>query len=161
MSDNAGMTIAAEVDIVESNIGVLRDNGADLLEQHYQEIARRKNVLKLDPHWDSYTQLEDHDMLVTLLAIRGEEIVGYSIVILSPMLHYRQQTMAQSDVLFIREDCRGLRLFERLREASEDAARAAKADMFTWHAKPGTSLDRILDRRADYSIHDVIYSKEL
>lgn len=130
----------------------------DLFEAHWQEIAREKDLMVLDPDWPRYEALERNGVLLALGAYEDEKLVGYSVGLITPHLHYRALTFYQNDVLFVSPAARHSRLGVRLIEETEAAAQARGAEWFAWHAKKGSTLDRLLDRRG-YAVHDIIYGR--
>jgi hypothetical protein len=68
--------------------------------------------------------------------------------------------MCQNDLLFVRKSHRRGMTGMRLITATERAAKERGVKMMLWHAKPGTTLDRMLPRLG-YGIQDVIYSQVL
>ena len=78
-----------------------------LLDLHYKELVEFPEI-PLDPDFDHYIWMENH-RLNRCFVVRDDNgrMVGYSVFTLSPHRHYRSQTVACMDVLFIREDARG------------------------------------------------------
>ena len=54
-----------------------------LLELHYAELTRNKEIAKLAPDWVRYRTLEDNGYLLTLLAHEDGKLIGYSVFIIS------------------------------------------------------------------------------
>lgn len=131
-----------------------------ILEQHREELATDKSLMVLKPDLPVYIQLEDNDALLSIGAFDGDEIVGYSVNIISRNLHYADVVMCQNDVLFLKPDYRtgpnGLRL---IRE-TERLAKGRGCHMILWHAKSDTQFMAIL-RKLGYRVQDVIYSRGL
>lgn len=141
-------------DIIESELW-------PLLVEHREELTTNKALMKLAPDTARYRDLEAAGSLCGLV-VRDEAraVAGYSVNFIAPHLHYSECVAAHNDVLFLRRDHRQGTLGLRLLRATEDACRAHGAALICWHAKPGTSLEQILRRRA-YRVQDVIFSKEL
>lgn len=105
-----------------------------------------------------YASLEAAGSLITFGAFEGDEMVGYSVAILGPHLHYGF-TYAHHDLLYVDPAYRKGTLGLRLIRATEAEAKARGARCATWHAKPGSALQRILDRLG-YGSEETVYLKE-
>lgn len=128
--------------------------------EHWEEIARNKHLMVLNPDVEQYARLERAGLLFAVIAYAGDEIIGYSVNILVRNLHYSALLMAQNDLLFVGAAHRGGRAFMRLRDATIAAAARRGARMMLWHAKENTPLAEILPRMG-CKVQDIIYSEEL
>ena len=103
-----------------------------LWDEHWEEVALNRDVIKLDPDLDQYAELESRGALHVVVGRAASEIVGYHISIIRPHLHYRQSLSAFTDVYFIRQAHRkgmtGVRLLKEV-EATLKARGVQK--MFT------------------------------
>lgn len=132
---------------------------ADLFEQHYQEVALDKNLLKLDANWDSYKIMESSGRLMAIGAFSGELLIGYSVNIVMQALHYAKLLFCQNDLLFVAREYRN-GVGRKLIQHTEKLARERGVHLMLWHAKQATTLDRLLPRLG-YNVQDIIYSKKL
>lgn len=132
----------------------------DLLEAHYDELATDKLRMVLAPDLARYQAIDDQGLLLSLGMFDGEEMVGYSVGIVTTSLHYSALTMYQNDVLFLAKDHRNAGVGKHLIDATEAAARARGAGMVLWHAKPNTPLFFLLTHLA-YVTQDVIFGRGL
>jgi GNAT superfamily N-acetyltransferase len=131
-----------------------------LLEEHRQELATNPEKMRLDPDVATYAHLEELNRLMSLGVFTDDgEMVGYSINIVARNLHY-DLVMCQNDILYLQKDHRVGATGLKLIRATEDHAKELGCDFMLWHAKPNTSLDKILPR-VGYRVQDVMYSKEL
>jgi hypothetical protein len=73
----------------------------DLWQQHYEEIAERTDVIKLDPDVDRYKYLEQNGMLEIHTVRDDGTLIGYSLWFLSYNIHYKKSYVASSDILYI------------------------------------------------------------
>jgi GNAT superfamily N-acetyltransferase len=152
---------AAGIRIVEAPLGDRIDRMQELLVAHWDEVAKNKQVMVLKPDRERYAWLDANDGLLCLWALDPDgEIVGYSVNFLGPHIHYADLRVCNNDVLFLREDLRPSSLGLRLIRETERAAKARGARLMLWHAKQGTSLDKIM-QRLRYGVQDIIYSKEI
>ena len=131
-----------------------------LFQEHYEEIALRKDLMELKPNWPMYDALDQSGVLFIYLAMQDDVCIGYSMNIVTNHLHYADLRYSQNDVLFIKKEFRGGRIGLRLMKVTEDHARSLGCKVMLWHAKEDTTLAKLLPR-LKYGVQDVIYSKEL
>lgn len=132
--------------------------GTELLRSHWDEIAREKDLMVLDPAWDRYLSLEQSGVLLSLGAYEDDTLVGYSVGLVVPHLHYQGLVYYQNDVLFVAPSHRRSRLGIDLIERTEAEAALRGARWHAWHAKKDSALDQLLSRRG-YAVHDIIYAR--
>lgn len=131
-----------------------------LFEEHYEEIARNKQVMKLKPNWPMYEAVDKAGFLFIYLAMQDGICIGYSMNIIMHHLHYADLKVTQNDVLFVKKEFRGGRLGLRLLKVTEDHARSEGSKLMIWHAKENTALEKLLPR-LKYGVQEVLYSKEI
>ncbi len=131
-----------------------------LQKEHWDEIARNKHIMILNPDNERYGKLEDAGLLLSLGAFDNESLVGYSINFITTNLHYKELTYLDNDVLFLSKKYRVGRNGIRLIKETEKKAKEHGARMCLWHAKKNTTLEKILPKMG-YNIQDIIFSKEL
>ena len=131
-----------------------------LFEEHYEEIARNKQVMKLKPNWPMYESVDKNGFLFIYLAMQGDVCIGYSMNIIMHHFHYADLRVTQNDVLFIKKEFRGGRIGLRLMKVTEDYAKSLGCKVMLWHAKEDTTLAALLPR-LKYGVQDIIFSKEL
>lgn len=166
--------VTAAVEIGHTDIDELRGKARELWVAHYREIATNPKVMKLNPDWKRYYELELRDELACLGARQSGELVGYSVNIITRHLHYCEMTYMQNDVLFLAEDHRKGGVGAMLIDATIERARSLECQMITFHAKPGTALCRMLsggrlnitevkgpDDPLGFQVQDIVFSKVL
>jgi hypothetical protein len=146
--------------IEEISVSEHIDQVGELLEEHWLELAKNKELMVLKPDRERYATLERAGVILALGAFDGDRMVGYSVNLVGPHLHYADLAFAQNDVLFIAKSHRLGRTGYTLIKATEVAAKARGAQMLVWHAKQDTALDVLLPRLG-YGVQDILYSKEL
>lgn len=152
---------AAGVRIVEMPMAGRVDEFWALLEKHWHEVARNKQVMVLKPDRERYLQLEAQGGLLCLAAVDPDgEVVGYSVNFIGPHIHYVDLVVCNNDVLFLREDLRPSPIGLRLLKDTERLAKARGARLMLWHAKEDTALATIMPRLG-YGVQDIIFSKEI
>ena len=131
-----------------------------LFEEHYEEIARNKQVMKLKPNWPMYESVDQNGFLFIYLAMQDDVCIGYSMNIIMHHFHYADLRVAQNDVLFVKKEFRGGRLGLRLLKVTEDHAKLAGCKLMLWHAKENTALAKLLPK-LKYGVQEIMYSREI
>ena len=131
-----------------------------LFEEHYEEIARNKEVMKLKPDEKAYHNLKEANQIFILSAWQDDVLIGYSVNFVLNHPHYADLLLAQNDLLYIKKEMRGSRAGLRLIKETETHATSLGCKLMLWHAKENTALGAILPR-LKYGVQDIIYSKEL
>lgn len=132
-----------------------------LLEQHYRELAKHQDRVKLNPDWHRYRDLEQNGAFLVFTVRRGRELVGYAGFFASRHPHYADLMLVSNDVLFLVPTLRGGTAGVRFIRFCEDQLRAIYAQQqcaLTWHAKEGTTLAAVLPRM-NYGVQDIVFSK--
>jgi predicted GNAT superfamily acetyltransferase len=149
-----------QVEIRISTVAEMLRDAELLFQDHYDEVAKNKEVMKLKPDVKVYTALEKQDKLLILAAYIDNKMVGYSVNILSYHLHYADLFYAHNDILFVVEEYRNSKVGLALIKKTEAFAKALDAKLLLWHAKEDTALDKLMPRLG-YGVQDIIHSKEL
>lgn len=121
------------------------DEFKDLCVHHWREIANYKDEIALDPDWGKYLKMEEIGMLVVITARDHDILVGYSVFIVTPHLHYRQCVVAMNDLIFILPDRRGYAGAKLILE-SHRVMVALGADRIMWHIKPRNDWSSVLGK---------------
>ncbi len=128
------------------SVAVMKEQGQHLLEQHYEELTRNKEVIKLNVDWDAYRAMEKSGRLVAIGVWDSGELLGYSVFFLSRHMHYKDSLMALNDVLFLRQDKRKGSLGIKLIKKSENILEGCGVTKILWHCKYGTVAGELLKK---------------
>lgn len=132
----------------------------ELLNEHWEELVSKKHLFKVNGDYERYDLLEKNGALITILAKENDEVVGYSVNILSPHLHYKDTLVCYNDLLFVSKDKRNSPLGIKLIKYTEELAKERGAQVMLWHAKQDTPLSKILPRMGN-TLHEQVFMKEL
>lgn len=136
------------------------DQAVELLVEHREELATDKALMVLKPDFEKYYALDHTGELLVIGAYRGDNLIGYSVNIITNNLHYADLIMCQNDVLFLtaseRKGAAGLRLIRK----TQALAKLEGAQIMLWHAKPETNLDQLMPRMGG-TVQDVIWKVNL
>jgi L-amino acid N-acyltransferase YncA len=134
------------------------DEVQPLLEAHYQELTRNKEVVKLEPRWSEYAALERMGCFVVLTARDEGALIGYNAFFVNPHMHYAALRVAQNDVFYLREDHRRGTTALRFLRWSEQECRAMGAHKLVYHCKLSNKFAPIL-HRLGYADEEVMCGK--
>lgn len=143
-------------DIIESELW-------PLLVEHREELTTNKVLMRLNPDVERYREAERAGFGLSIVARDGERIVGYSINFVAPHIHYKDVLIVYNDALWTTHSHRAT-VGAQLMAETEAASLRRGARLMAWHAKPGTTLDRIMQievRRKRARVQDIVYTKEL
>lgn len=92
---------------VESFASAYSDPDAKaLLQKHWQEIAKAKDLFRLAPDETFYAEADKQGKLLIITARDGTALVGYFVWIVFKHPHYKDVIMAQEDIHFLLKDYR-------------------------------------------------------
>jgi hypothetical protein len=173
------------------SVAEVRGDLEDLIIAHYEELTANKDVVQLAPDYERYQQLEDMGKLA-IFTVRDMpnlndgtipgKLVGYSIFFIDQHIHYRNQSFANNDIIFLHQDYRNpftwrrwllswtRRLLvipkrtkgigEQLIDFSEEQLRLMCVTKVIWHIKFKLNWFPILKRRG-YAREDFTVGKIL
>lgn len=137
------------MDIRRSNVAEMRAIATTLFDANEDEVVGKvRPPLEID--WPRYQLLEEGGALPILAAwsveFAQQQLVGYSVSVIVPHLHYHHRLECHNDVVYIAENARQSTAIFSLLRATEDAAAAAGASRMLWHVPPGSPLDLLMRR---------------
>lgn len=148
------------IEIVNGTVETHRYEMEHLLVEHVEELTTNKELMKLNPDWDSYIQLEKAGGLFSLFVKHEGKVIGYSVNFITHHLHYSDLTTASNDVLFLTKAYRDNNIGRDLIARSEERAKELGADIYSLHAKEKTTLNTLLPLLG-YKVQDIIHTKVL
>jgi N-acetylglutamate synthase-like GNAT family acetyltransferase len=135
-----------------------REELEELLPLHWDEIARDKDIIKLEPDWATYENLERVGQFHMMVARYEGKMIGYAIYFVRPHLHYLSSLSAICDIYFIhplfRSGRTGLNLFK---EAEKSLKMRGVQKIFT-----GTKVfadKSVLFEHLGYRLTEKLYTK--
>jgi len=129
-----------------------------LFQDHWKEIARHQDTVPLDPDMKQYTALQDMGALHTLVAREEGKIIGYTVYIMMPHLHYKQNMFAYNDLIYVDQAHRGSRVGYTLLKKAEEYLKDKGADSITVHMKPEHSFEGLLNKMG-YNQSEILFEK--
>lgn len=130
------------------------------LPYHYDEIAKDKQVMRLDPDAELYREKSANGQMLFVAARDHGVLFGYFAWFLHPHPHYKQLTVAQSDVYYLSPLYRGQGYGQDLFRAARDFAKAAGAQYCFISTKVGHDHPALM-ARLGLKPRDLIYGGPL
>ena len=131
-----------------------------LLEQHWQEIALNQQMIKLNPDWQAYYNLEECGALKIFTARSEGALVGYFVVICRKHLHYIDHVFAFNDILYLHKDYRKGLTGAKLMKFAEKYLKEDGVSVVVVNTKKHKPFDSLLEWLG-YNHIENIYSKTL
>jgi hypothetical protein len=151
-----------QTQLLDIRLGSYKDvaQAAALLDEHWIELAKNKDLMVLSPALERYEAMENADFMFTLCAYLDGELIGYSTNFIVTHMHYSGLLVCSNDLLFISKPYRNSSLGGNLIRVTEEEAVKRGAKLMLWHAKENTPLSACLPKMG-CKVQEVIYSKEL
>lgn len=131
-----------------------------LLERHWEEIAVNKDVIKLNPDWDAYAELEWNGNLKIFTARDDGKLIGYFVVIVRKHIHYKDHLFAANDILFVAPEFRKGTTGTKLIKFAEKCLKEDGVSVLVVNTKRHKPFDKLLDWLGFNHVENV-YSKLL
>lgn len=78
-----------------------------LLDRHWREVARNKDIVALNPEYSVYTSLGRKKWLRVYTARLDGKLAGYAVYFVRPHPHYKDHMWAVSDIFWLAPETRG------------------------------------------------------
>lgn len=131
------------------------DEARPLLGLHWNEIAKNKELLKLNPDDEMCGRISDNIVLVTARA--GGRLVGYFMWLMVNHPHYKHVRVAEEDLHFLLPEFRrGLTGYNLIKAACK-AAFDSGADLLIAREKIGHEHTKLMGRLG-FAPTDIVYT---
>jgi hypothetical protein len=128
-----------------------------LMEAHWQEIAKNKDLLKLNPDVACYQAIEQNNKMLLVTARCETRLVGYFLWLLVTHAHYKHVLVAEEDLHFmLPEFRRGLTGYSFIKAACK-AATDAGAKLLIMREKIGHEHQALM-KRLKFKPTDIVYT---
>lgn len=131
----------------------------DILYRHWQELALNKDKIYLKPDVQRYVGLQKNNILHNIVVYKDNKIVGYSITLITPSLHYSDNIFAQVDVIYVDQAYRHSTIGARLLIETERQAKDNGAHVVLHHAKPYVPMIIKPLEKLNYQLYELMYGK--
>lgn len=136
--------------------------GEQLTQQHYKEVPFGSDKLEFDIDWDAFHIIENEGCLLVLAAFDiKSNLVGYLVVITTPMLHHAGKYIAVTDSFYVHPKHRKHGVFEALLNRAVEMCREAEVTAFRVGVNQNFPLDPDMLTRLGLSHAETIYQQEL
>lgn len=131
-----------------------------LLQDHWEEVAVNKSVIKMNPDWEAYHNLEDNGALRIFTARSDDTLIGYFVVLIRSHIHYKDHIFAANDVLFLKQEHRKGLTGAKLMKFAEKCLKDDGVSVLVVNTKRHKPFDGLLEWLG-YSHVENVYSKYL
>ena len=143
----------------EVSFGEVYEDLLPMFEDHYQEIARYKDI-PLDPDVDRYLMIEENEGLKMYVMFDSQGPQGYALFFVSPHIHYKGSLQAMQDVLYIQSKHRKTGIGSQFISYCDDELRKYGVQIVHQHSKAAKDFGSSLVKLG-YEHVENIYSKRL
>jgi GNAT superfamily N-acetyltransferase len=132
----------------------------DLFGPHWDEVAVHKDVRPIDIDMPFYERMSTIGQLVTILARRNGQPIGYLAYFIRTHPHYRTWKMAVSDLFFVLPEYRGMQVARGLFRTAEEHLRTLGVRSVYNATKVHRDVGSLM-KYLGYVPHEVVYEKVL
>lgn len=136
------------------------EDAKPLLEKHWEEIAVNKGVIKLNPDWDAYYDLEQNGLLKIFTAREDTKLIGYFVVIVRKHIHYKDHLFAANDIIYLSPEYRKGMIGAKLIKFAEKCLKEDGVSVLLINTKTHKPFDNLLSWLGFKHVES-IYSKLL
>lgn len=133
------------------------DEAGPLMAKHWEEIARNKALLTLNPDVAKYERIEQNGMLLLVTARCDGNLVGYFLWLLVTHAHYQHVLVAEEDLHYLLpEHRRGMTGYQFVKAACRIAL-AKGAKLLIMREKVGHEHPALM-ARLKFKPTDIVYT---
>lgn len=141
----------------------------DTLLRHANEVDQLAQIKKLDPCLKTYEKMDEIKSLISIVVRTEKTILGFSINLKTPHLHYKNLILLKNDLFFLTKQARRIRvklgeglvrLSDVLVAVTENVAKNEGCSVINWGAKPSTPAYNFFCKKG-YSVNTIEFWKEL
>lgn len=126
---------------------------------HYEEVSTLKDEgIKLNPDYALYKELDVAGCLCMITAREENKIVGYTLSVKIPQLHYKNTILSYNDAIYVIPEKRHSTLGYRLIKKTEEIMITKGVDILTLHIKTNHDWSG-LAKKMGYKEVEKIYHK--
>ena len=148
------------MDFALENLAKVRREIEPLLEEHWKEIALNKEIIKLNPYWRAYAELDSINALRIYTARKEGKLMGYFVILVSRSLHYKDHLFANNDIVFLRKSARRGLTGLKLVKFAVESLQAEGVTKLHVNTKTHQPFDPIMERLGFEEI-ETVFSKVL
>jgi GNAT superfamily N-acetyltransferase len=141
------------------DVDTMAAEAAPLFKLHWEELALNKDKVFLNYDVNKARKLQELGVLHNILVYKEDRLVGYSILLIQPHLHYADNVYAYVDVIYVLPEYRGTMLGAKLLLETERQAKDAGSSVIMHHAKPYVPAIIKPLEKLGYALYEHIYGK--
>lgn len=129
-----------------------------LLVSHWHEVGLNKDKMDLNPDYSKYKVFEDLGVIRIYTARDDEKLIGYLVMQVEVLLHYKDHTAARNDVIYIDPKYRNAGLATELIAFAEDKLKSQGVSVIYINTKAHKPFDSLLEA-SGFTLNDRLYGK--
>ena len=141
------------------DMAVFLEEAKDVLYMHWEELALNKDKIYLKPDVNKYVSMQQSGLLYNIIVYKDEKIIGYSVIFMSPHIHYQDNIYANVDIIYVHPEYRHSTVGARLLVATEQLAKDNGASVILHHAKPYVPMIIKPLEKLNYQLYELMYGK--
>ncbi len=145
------------IEFIETDIRSAIDLIEHTFNSHWEEV---QEVAPLNPVYDVYYDLEDQNMLYSLVAMDGNELLGYVIFIIAKHHHHSGSIWASSDILYISPTHRGKGVCKEILSKAEESLREKGVEIILVSSRAHKDFGSLLGK-IGYNPYEYSYFKDI
>lgn len=126
---------------------------------HYEELTISKNF-PLDPDYARYARMAEMGMLKLITCRKDDEMIGYVLMIIGPMLHYKTCIAAHEDIYYLKKEHRSGRIGVKLFQFVEDEMKKLGVDRIIMGTKVYSDNSKLFEYLG-YHFYEKLFTKEI
>lgn len=111
----------------------------------WDEVDQLNQTFLFDPDWEKYQQANDQGMIRYYTAYDGDTLIGFSLFIITPMLHCKGKFSAVSDCVYLEPEYRR-KHFTDFTLLIQDDLKLEGVQLFTLHVKAWLDTGNLSER---------------
>lgn len=130
------------------------------LEGHFQETSPLKDTVKMSPNYDFYKDLSETDSVRFYTARDDGKLIAYSIFFVTSHPHFKENKVAENDMLYVAKEYRGKDVSDNLLSFTEECLSEEGITSVGISVKTTVPFDSLLIKNG-YSLTERKYNKIL
>jgi len=138
----------------------IKDECFELAKDHYEEIASDKEIVKLNPWYFGFEELERVGAMKIITAKDNSKLIGYAFFIVQRSLHYYDFIVAMADLYYVTPEYRKSGVGTELLNKSEEILKELGVHQIYMRTKVYANFGPLLEK-IGYEEVEIAYKKNI
>lgn len=144
----------------QESFNTIRDECFELAKNHYEEIASDKDIVKLNPWYYGFEELEKAGAMKIITAKDNGKLIGYAFFLVQRSLHYYDFIVAVADLYYVDPKYRHNNVGTDLLNKSEEILKDLGVHQIYMRTKVYADFSPLLEKNG-YNKIEVAYKKNI